>query len=221
MGKLRNFVTPLHNLTNRDYAERMFNEKAANMDVARKFQKEFFDGDRKYGYGGYKYIIDRWKPVAENFIKTYNLNNNSKVLDVGCGKGFLLYELKKILPKINVFGFDISKYSIENSIEDIKDNLIVSDAGSDFPYGDKEFDFVFSIATLHNLKIMNLGKSLKEVSRVGKQSFIMVESYRNNKELFNLQCWALTCNAFFSVEEWEWIFSENKYSGDYEFMFFE
>ena len=126
--------------------------KKFNVNEARKFDKSFWDGDRKYGYGGYKYIKDRWKPFAENLIDTYSLNENSKVLDVGCGKGFVLYELKKIIPRINICGFDISSYAIENSNDNVKDNLFVHDAGNKYPFENSEFDLVFSLATLHNLK---------------------------------------------------------------------
>ena len=77
------------------------------MEVAKQYGKDYWDGDRKYGYGGYKYIPGRWKPVAENLIKNYDLKAGSKILDVGCGKGFLIYELLLLEPKLIVKGFDI------------------------------------------------------------------------------------------------------------------
>ena len=150
MNQLKNFVTPLHLSSKRNYLERMNNNKAKCMDIAKKYDKDYWDGDRKYGYGGYKYIQDRWKPVAEFLIKDYQIKSGMKILDVGCGKGFLLYEILKINPKINVEGFDISQYAIDNSKPEIKSFLKNYDARSLFPYSDNEFDLVISLGTLHN-----------------------------------------------------------------------
>ena len=221
MGKLVNFVNALHNSTKRNYVERMMNEKSKCMVEAKKYDKNYWDGDRKYGYGGYKYIPNRWKSVAASLIKTYNLNENSKLLDIGCGKGFLLYEIKKILPKIEIKGIDYSRYAILNSKSEIKNYLSVKKAQDKFDCADKYFDLVISIGCLHNLEIFDLSKSLKEIQRISKNSYILVESFRNEKELFNLQCWALTCQSFFNVEEWVWLFNNFGYTGDYEFIFFE
>ena len=221
MGTLKNFVTPLHLETKRNYIERMLNEKIQCSKVARIFGHDYWDGERKYGYGGYKYIPDRWKNVAIDLIKTYNLKPYSKVLDVGCGKGFLIYEMLKIEPKLNIIGFDISEYAIKNAKNEIKYNLSVGDAGKKFPYKDKSFDLVISLGSLHNLPLKELSTSLKEITRVGLQSYIMVESYRNVEELFNLQCWALTCKTFLEFDDWIWFFNQNNYVGDYEFIYFE
>ena len=108
MEILRNFINPLHQKTKRNYIERMNNEKIECSKVAKKYEQEYWDGDRKYGYGGYKFIPGRWKPVAQDLISTYNLKSGSKVLDVGCGKGFLIYEMLQIEPELDIVGFDIS-----------------------------------------------------------------------------------------------------------------
>ncbi len=188
--------------------------------IARRYGKDYWDGDRRYGYGGYRYD-GRWAVVAKELIKIYRLSKDAKILDVGCGKGFLLYEFKKLLPNCKITGFDISKYAIENAKEEIKANLSVHRAQDKFSFGDKEFDLVISITTLHNLFINELKLALKEIERAGKDKYIAVESYRNEEELFNLQCWALTCEAFFNPEEWIWLFNEFGYRGDYEFIYFE
>ena len=220
MKKLLNFITDYHLSTKRDFFERMKNEKIHCMQIARKFEKFFWDGDRKYGYGGYKYIPGLLKPLAEKIINYYSLSNSSKILEVGCGKGFLLFEIKKILPKIELKGFDISNYAIENSKDEIRDDIFVHCAQNKYPFNNKEFDLVLCINTLHNLSIYDLKKSFLEIDRVGKNNYIVVESYRNEEELFNLQCWALTAESFFSKLEWEWIFEEFGYKGDYEFIYF-
>ena len=220
MGRLLNIITKLHKKTKRNYIERMMNEKIHCMEIAKKYGYDYWDGDRKYGYGGYKYD-GRWKVVAEDLIKLYNLPDNAKILDVGCGKAYLLYEFTKILPDCEVVGFDFSEYAIKNAKEEIKDKLFVYKAENVYPFGDDEFDLVISVTTLHNLPVFNLKTALKEIERVGKNKFIMVESYRNEQELFNLQCWALTCESFFSTSEWIWLFNEFGYTGDYEFIYFE
>lgn len=219
MGKLLDVVSFLHKRTKRDYVKRMTDDKIECMKVARKYGQDYWDGDRRYGYGGYKYD-GRWEIVARNLIKIYSLKQDAKILDIGCGKAFLLYEFKKLLPKAEVRGFDISKYATENSKEEIRSVLSIHKAQDPYPFTDKEFDLVISITTLHNLYINELKSALGEIERVGRNKYVLVESYRNEEELFNLQCWALTCEAFFTPEEWVWLFKEFGYSGDYEFIYF-
>jgi ubiquinone/menaquinone biosynthesis C-methylase UbiE len=213
-------ITNLHLSTKRNYLDRMINKKVECMTEARKYELNYWDGPRKYGYGGYKFIPGRWTGVAKKLIKKYKLNNNSKVLDIGCGKAFLLYEIKKILPNIKVTGFDISKYGLKNAPKEIKKDLFIHKAQKKYPFKKKEFNLAISLGCLHNLEINELKFALSEINRVAKKKFIMVESYRSNLELFNLQCWALTCNSFFSKKEWIWIFKEFSYNGDYEFIYF-
>ena len=220
MLKLKTYITEIHKSTNRNYLERMNDSKIDCMKIANKFEFDYWDGDRRYGYGGYKYMPGRWKPLAEKLINDYSLSENSSVLDVGCGKGFLIYEMKKIIPTLNIVGFDVSNHGINNAPEEIRENLIIHNATEIFPYDDRKFDLVISINTLHNLKLNSLKLSLSECQRVGRNGYIVVESYRNEKELFNLQCWALTCQSFFSPEEWLWVFKEFGYKGDYEFIYF-
>ncbi|MFH1850461.1 MAG: class I SAM-dependent methyltransferase [archaeon] len=219
MRKL-NAITPLHKKTSRDYIGRMTDDKVACMKTARKYGYDFWDGDRRYGYGGYRYD-GRWEAVARKLIETYSLPQDAKILDVGCGKGFLLWELKKLLPKSTCRGFDISGYATSNAKEEIRDCLRTGKAQEKYPYADKEFDLVISVTTLHNLVINDLKDALQEIDRVAKNAYIVVESYRNEEELFNLQCWALTCESFFRPDEWVWLFNEFGYAGDYEFIFFE
>jgi len=219
MGVLRDYFTPLHTSTKRDYLSRMCDDKVDCMRVAKQFGADFWDGDRRYGYGGFRYD-GRWKPVAERLIKDYNLADNVSILDIGCGKGFLLYELQQLLPNGRIVGFDISDYALANAKEEIRDNLFMHRAQDSLPFKDNEFDLVISLTTLHNLHLPDLKAALTEMERVGKNKYLVVEGYRNEEELFNLQCWALTCAAFLTPEEWVWLFREFGYSGDYEFIFF-
>jgi len=220
MQKCLNIVTPLHKSTARDYLGRMTDDKVHCMDVARRYGHDFWDGQRRYGYGGYRYD-GRWEQVARSLIDTYDLKDDARILDVGCGKGFLIYELKKLLPTAHLQGFDISEYAINNAKEEIRDQIFVHRAQDRYPFEDQSFDLVLSITTLHNLCIHDLVSALRRIQRVGKEKYLVLESYRSAKELFNLQCWALTCQSFFSPQEWQWLFERFGYTGDYEFIFFE
>ena len=215
-----NLMTQNHLITKRNYISRMVNSKVDCMIEAKKYGKNYWDGPRKFGYGGYKYIKGRWTKVAKKIIKKFKLNNKSKILDVGCGKAFILYEIKKILPNIKVVGFDISRHGIKNAPRDIRKNLFIHKAQTKYPFKNKYFDLAFTTGCFHNLEINDLKFAIKEIQRVSKQTYVMVESYRNELELFNLQCWALTCQSFFSKKEWIWIFKEFKYTRYFEFIYF-
>ena len=221
MGRLLNIVTPLHKATKRDYLARMVDDKVNCMLKAKEYEADYWDGDRRFGYGGYKFLPGRWKPVAQALIDTYKLKAGSKVLDVGCGKGFLLYEMLQIEPGLEIVGFDVSNHGLANAHPDVKDKLFRYRAQDRYPFGDDQFALVITLGTFHNLRLFELATALAEVERVGKQAYVMLESYRNEQELFNVQCWALTCESFFDTAEWIWLYSHFGYSGDYEFIYFE
>jgi len=218
--KIKKIITVNHLKTKREYLPRMNNSKIHCMRVARRYNYDYWDGDRKYGYGGYKYIEGRWTNVAKKIIKTYNLNSKSKILDAGCGKGFLLYEIKKIIPEIQITGYDISKYAIKNCKKELKPFLHVHSLEKKTNFKSKYFDLVISTGCLHNLYIYDLEKAIREINRISKRSYVMVESYHNLKQLFNLQCWALTANLFLSKKEWIYLFKKFDFKGDLEFIYF-
>ncbi len=215
------FIQQVHESTKRDYIGRVIEaDKAECAKIAKQFGYDFFDGERKYGYGGYKYD-GRWKPVAEKIAEHYNLKTGQKVLDIGCGKAHLLYELMQLVPGIEVTGIDVSEYAITHTIEGIQPYLMKGEA-QNLPFADKSFDLVISLNTLHNLKIFDLKKALQDIERISRgNSYIVVESFRNEKEEVNMLYWQLTCASYYSVDEWEWIYKEWGYTGDYSFVFFE
>lgn len=220
MGQLLNLATPLHKKTKRDYLARMVDDKIHCMLKAKEYEFDYWDGDRRYGYGGYRYD-GRWKPVAQQFIDHYQLGPNAKILDVGCGKAHLLHEIKQLLPNAEVVGFDISKHGLADAPEAIRPYLMQYRAQDRYPWGDKYFDLVISLGCLHNLRVFELQTAVGEIERVGRNKYIMLESYRNEAELFNLECWALTCESFFDTAEWIWLYDHFGYTGDYEFIYFE
>ena len=215
------FILKVHNAAKRDYVARVTeSDKAQCATISKQFGFEYFDGDRKYGYGGFRYD-GRWLPVAQAMIKHYGLPGDARILDVGCAKGFLVHDFMKLLPGADAIGLDISEYAIANAMPEVKDRVSVGNAVS-LPYPDKSFDLVVSINTLHNLRIYDLEKALKEIERVGKKhKYICVESYRNEEEKANLLYWQLTCEAFNTPAEWEWWFKLTGYAGDCSFIYFE
>jgi len=221
MGRLLEIVTPLHRSTRRDYLSRMNDDKVACMLKAKEYEYDYWDGDRRYGYGGYQYIPGRWKPVAAALVETYSLVPGSKVLDVGCGKAFLLYEMSQLVPGLEVTGFDISQHGLAEAKDEIRPHLFRYRAQDRYPYGDDTFDLVISLGCLHNLRLYEAQTAIQEIERVGRQKYVMVEAYRNELEQFNLECWALTAESILHTSEWIWLYEHFGYTGDYEFIYFE
>jgi len=211
----------LHNATKRDYLARVVEyDKAECAEVAGRFGEEYWDGDRRYGYGGYRYD-GRWRPVADAIAAQYGLKAGDRLLDVGCGKGFLLYELTQAVPGLIVAGLDISTYAIEHAHEAVKPFLTAGNAVA-LPFGARAFDVVIALGVVHNLGAEALFAALGEIERTaGRGAYVMVESYRTEREKANLLYWQLTCRSFYSVEDWEFVFARAGYSGDYGFIFFE
>lgn len=184
-------------------------------EIVKRFDKEYFDGDRLYGcYGGY-YYDGRWQAVARRMRDYYGLSSEHSVLDVGCAKGFLLHDLRQLIPGITVVGIDISVYAIQNAMEDVKPFCIVGNAGR-LPFPDKSFDLVISINTVHNLPFAACCRAIMEIERVGRRwKYIQVDSWRTERERENLKAWTLTSETEMSVEEWKAVFNQIGYTGDY------
>jgi SAM-dependent methyltransferase len=214
-------MAPLHRQTSRDYLGRVNAfPKAEAARRAKDWGYDYWDGDRRIGYGGYKYLPGRWTPVAEQLIAHYDLKAGDTVLDVGCGKGFLLFELLQLEPGLKVRGLDISSYAIEHAKAEIKP--LLDEGGADaLPYDDAAFKLAISINTLHNLPARKLDRALRELSRVSRQQYLCVESFRNEEEKVNLLYWQVTCEAFYSPDDWAWWFEQTGYTGDHSFIYFE
>lgn len=218
------FLSPLHRATHRDYLARVNDvtyPKAKAAELAKQWGYDYWDGDRRICYGGYRYMPGRWEPVARKMIEHYGLKAGDKILDIGCGKGFQLAELKALEPELELYGLDISQYALANAHESVAACLRLGNATS-LPWPDGYFDYVFSITTLHNLYCYDLDRALREMQRVGKKNkYLCVESYRNEEEKANLLYWQVTCEAFYTPKEWQWLLSQTGYTGDYSFIYFE
>lgn len=217
------FLSALHNSTRRDYLARVNDSdfpKAKAAELAKEYGYDYWDGDRRVCYGGYNYTEGRWEKVARALVQYYALPPKAKVLDIGCGKGFLMYDILKVAPEAEVLGIDISSYAVQNSKQEVRENIQVGCATS-LPWPDNYFDLVISITTLHNLYNYDLDRALREMERVGKKKYLCVESYRNESEKANLLYWQVTCEAFNTPKEWQWWFNATGYTGDYSFIYFE
>lgn len=186
-----------------------------DIKIARQFGKEYFDGDRSQGLGGYYYNPKYFTPVVKDFISYYGLTNESSILDVGCGKGFMLHDFKLALPHAKLAGIDISKYCLDNCMDSVK-NVCSYASCDELPFEDNSFDLVIAIATIHNLDKNGVAKSLKEIQRVSKKhSFIKVNGYKNEQEKKSLYDWNLVAKTILPVDEWKKLFNKTNFTGDY------
>lgn len=203
-----------HPKTNRDYDKRALEKTPEIIRIAKQFGKDFFDGDRKCGYGGYVYD-GRWKTVVRRMKEFYHLPETAAILDIGCGKGFMLHDFKELMPDCAVAGIDVSAYAIENAMPSVKPFLEIASAER-LPYPDKAFDLVISVNSIHNLPIDLLKTALREVQRVCRgNSYITVDAWRNEQERQNLYKWVLTAETMMHVDDWKKLFDEVGFAGDY------
>lgn len=202
----------------RNLEERSLGTDAQTRSIAREFGKDFFDGERKFGYGGFSYNKRFWQPVIPDLINHWNLNSSSSLLDVGCAKGFFLHDLSIMIPGIKVKGIDISQYAIDNTIETMTDYCQYGNAYN-LEFRDNSFDIVFSINTVHNLEIDECKVAIKEIERVSKKgSFITVDAYETEDEKERMFKWNLTAKTILSKKDWINVFNECGYTGDYHWF---
>ena len=201
--------------TQRKVEERGQAKTEEDRRIGRMFGRDYFDGDRRFGYGGYNYHPRFWQPVIPDFVRHFALSKDSSILDVGCGKGFMLHDFTQLVPGIKVRGIDISEYAIANCLEDIKPFVQAGNA-THLPFPDKSFDVVISINTIHNLPLRECQQALREIQRVARKgAFITVDAYRTPEEKVRMDAWNLTALTYMHVEEWKALFKEVGYTGDY------
>ena len=201
--------------TKRDLTKRGNEKTEEDRIIARRFDKEFFDGDRKNGYGGYYYNSKFWTEVVKDLNNFYKLKSGSKILDIGCGKGFMLFDFMKLNPNFVLEGIDISDYAITNAVPEVKKFLKIGDAKS-LPYDDNSFELVISINTTLNLKINQCKKALSEMERVSrKDKYLIVDAYSNEIEKDRIFAWNLTAKTILSTNGWISLFEEVGYTGHY------
>ena len=189
--------------------------------IARKFDVEYFDGDRLTGYGGYNYSPRFWTDTVAHIKDFYHLDDNSKILDIGCAKGYMMHDLSLLIPGAEIKGVDVSGYAKENSIESMQDNIVVANANN-LPFPDDYFDLVIAINTLHNLPLIDCKQAFREINRVTKNnSFVMNDAWRDDRGKQSMLNWNLTALTYMSCDDWEELFKEVGYKGDYYWFFAE
>ena len=188
--------------------------KEENRRIALQFGREYFDGTREQGYGGYRYD-GRWVPIAEDIVRHYGLKAGDRVLDVGCGKGFLVKDLMKVCPGLEVFGIDISEYAVMNCEPEVVGRLHVGNAVH-MPFPDRSFSAVLAINSVHNLERAGCIQALKEIERLAPgRTYIQVDAYRNPGERQVFEDWMLTAQTYGMPQDWEEILRVAGYTGDY------
>ena len=193
--------------------------KQKMLQVARKFGKEYFDGDRLYGYGGYNYHPKFWTKTAQRIRDYYGLGSGARILDVGCAKGYLLYDLKRQFPQIKIAGVDISEYAVKNAHPEVRSHIKIADAVN-LPFPDKSFDLVVSINTVSNPPLEQCQKAIQEIMRVSrKDAFIAVHAWETETQKSNLLKWNLTAMTTLHINEWEKLFKQMNYTKDYCWSF--
>jgi SAM-dependent methyltransferase len=182
--------------------------------AARRFGREYFDGERGQGYGGYRYD-GRWLSIAERIRDFYGLDARVRILDVGCAKGFLLHDLAAVIPGVTVAGVDISPYAIANAMDGVRRFLVVGSADA-LPFATGSFDLVISINTAHNLERARCVQAVREMERVSRRfKYLQVDSYRTDLEREKFERWQLTALTHFDPDGWRRLFAEAGYTGDY------
>ena len=197
----------------RDIAQRL-QGKEANRALALQFGFEYFDGPREQGYGGY-YYDGRWVPIARTFVEHFGLKPGDRVLDVGCAKGFLVKDLCDVCPGLEVYGLDISQYALTHAHPDAAGRMVRGSCDS-LPFGDRAFDAVICINTIHNIEPGRCAAAIRELQRVSKgKGFIQVDAYRSAAERQLFEDWMLTAKTYYMPEAWEALFHSSGYTGDY------
>jgi ubiquinone/menaquinone biosynthesis C-methylase UbiE len=200
--------------TRRNIEKRAEAKDEALIAISRQYGKDYWDGDRKYGYGGYRYD-GRWRPVARDLIEHFGLKPGMRVLDVGCGKGFLVKDLMLECPGLEAFGLDISHYALMHCEKEVIGRLHMGDARS-LPFPDGSFDCVISLNTIHNLAREDVVVAMREIQRLsGGKAFVQVDSYRTPEEREIAVSWIITARFHDYPDGWLKAYAEAGYTGDY------
>jgi ubiquinone/menaquinone biosynthesis C-methylase UbiE len=183
--------------------------------ISKQFSRDYFDGDRRHGYGGFSYHPRFWTETVKYIRDYYELAENAAILDIGCAKGFMLHDFMQLMPNARLAGIDVSSYAIENALDTVKPLVRLGNAKS-LPFPDQSFDLVLAINTIHNLPYDECKQSLREIQRVSRRdAFVMVDAYRTEEQRAAMLAWVLTAETMLHVDEWLKLFAEAGYAGDY------
>ena len=200
--------------TKRNIQKRAEAKDPAVIAMAKQYGEMYFDGPREYGYGGYKYD-GRWIPVAEDIVKHFNLKPGDRALDIGCAKGFLVKDLMKVCPGLEVVGLDVSLYALMNCDPEVIGRLHLGTAEK-LPFPDKSFQCVLSLNAVHNFPRPRAIKVMQEIQRIsGGRAFVQVDSYYTPEQKDIFESWVLTAEFHDYPAGWIKLFQEAGYTGDW------
>jgi len=200
--------------TQRNIQKRHVAQTPENIAISRQYGREYFDGPREVGYGGYRYD-GRWIPIAEDLVRHFGLKPGDRVLDVGCAKGFLVKDLMKVCPGLEAFGLDISEYALMHCEPGVVGRLHLGSADR-LPFPDRSFDAVISINTIHNFERADAIRAVREVERLAPgRAFVQVDSYRTSEQRELFMSWVLTAKFHDYPDGWIRLFREAGYTGDW------
>ena len=183
--------------------------------IARKFDVEYFDGERLTGYGGYRYDPRFWTDTVRRFRDHYGLPDDARILDVGCAKGFMMYDFSLLMPQADIRGIDVSRYAYDHARPEVKECIQLASANN-LPFPDDSFDLVIAINTIHNLPPIDCKQALREIQRVSrKHAYVVNDAWRTEAEHEAMLKWNLTALTYMHVEDWKKLYSEVGYTGDY------
>ncbi len=212
---LKSLPKPVRDINSRSGANR-----AELVAIAKQFGEQYFDGPRESGCGGYHYD-GRWVSVARDLIRIYNLSAGMRVLDVGCAKGFLVKDILKVAPDLDVFGLDVSEYAITHCDPSVVGRLHLGSADK-LPVPDKSFDVVLALNVLQILPLERTIVALQEIERVSTRcSFVQVTSYHTDAQKSDCEFWSLSAQHHHSPAGWLTLFQEAGYTGDYDWTIFD
>ena len=187
-----------------------------NKLVAWEQGREFYDGARENGYGGYRYD-GRWRRIVPALVARYGLSNRSTVLDIGCKKGFFLHDLGEALPGITVRGIETSLYPIEEGMASVRPFMTVGRL-DELPFDDGTFNFVLAFSSIYILNLRGVARALREIQRVsGGRSYVTLGAYRDEEERALFEAWSLLGTTVLHVDDWLEVFAYAGYTGDYYF----
>jgi ubiquinone/menaquinone biosynthesis C-methylase UbiE len=200
--------------TKRNIQKRKEAKDPAVIAIAKQYGETYFDGPREYGYGGYRYD-GRWVPVARDIVAHFGLKPGMRVLDVGCGKGFLVKDLMLVCPGLEAFGLDVSLYALMHCEPEVVGRLHLGTAEK-MPFPDNSFDCVLSINTVHNFPRPRAIKVMREIQRLSRgKAFVQVDSYYTPEQKEIFESWVLTAEFHDYPAGWIKLFEEAGYTGDY------
>lgn len=196
-------------------SKKLLKRKINNKIIAFDNPKEFYDGHRDFGYGGFKYD-GRWIPLIEKIIHRYNLKKNCKVLDLGCKKGFFLKSFKEVYPTAEVYGIEDHSYPLTFIDKNLRKNVILSSYES-IPFKNNFFDFIIGFSSIYRYNLGGVLNILREIERTSKNSYVTLASFSNKKEKELFEKWTLTGTTILSKSDWKKVFKYCEYTGDYFF----